>query len=147
MLRLWSQFVPNMSTDIRGHEALLHPQLLSLPLPAPHITPSIAFRHLPLWGKDVVNQCLEFGITHHRSWLKCCFTSTETVGLLGTGAWDGVHLDFHTAPELWTHVTLAYSCGLSAARTPWHLPVMASSKPRRLSSTVSIGHHISPAEC
>ena len=32
-------------------------------------------------------------------WLKCCFTSTETVGLLGTGAQDG-HLDFHTAPEL-----------------------------------------------
>ena len=24
MLRHWSQFVPNMSTDIRGHEALLH---------------------------------------------------------------------------------------------------------------------------
>ena len=29
---------------------------------------------------------------------ECCFTSTETVGLLGTGAQD-VHLDFHTAPE------------------------------------------------
>ena len=29
-----------------------------------------------------------------------CFTSTETVGLLGTGAQD-VHLDFHTAPELY----------------------------------------------
>ena len=28
-----------------------------------------------------------------------CFTSTETVGLLGTGAQDG-HLDFHTAPAL-----------------------------------------------
>ena len=28
-----------------------------------------------------------------------CFTSTETVGLLGTGAQDG-HPDFHTAPEL-----------------------------------------------
>ena len=32
--------------------------------------------------------------------LKCCFTSTETVGLLGTGTQD-VHLDLHTAPELW----------------------------------------------
>ena len=31
--------------------------------------------------------------------LKCYFTSTETVGLLGTGAQD-VHLDFHTAPEV-----------------------------------------------
>ena len=28
-----------------------------------------------------------------------CFTSTETVGLLWTGAQDGP-LDFHTAPEL-----------------------------------------------
>ena len=34
--------------------------------------------------------------------LKCCFTSTETVGLLGTGAQD-VHLDFHAAPELCRH--------------------------------------------
>ena len=31
--------------------------------------------------------------------LKCCFTSTETIGLLGMGAQD-VHHDFHTAPEL-----------------------------------------------
>ena len=31
--------------------------------------------------------------------VECCFMSTETVGLLGTGAQD-VHLDFHTAPEL-----------------------------------------------
>ena len=32
--------------------------------------------------------------------VECCFTSTETVGLLGTGAQDG-HLDFHTAaPEV-----------------------------------------------
>ena len=31
--------------------------------------------------------------------LKYCFNSTQTVGLLGTGAQD-VHLDFHTAPEL-----------------------------------------------
>ena len=27
MLRHWSQFVPNMSTDIRGHEALHHHQM------------------------------------------------------------------------------------------------------------------------
>ena len=32
-------------------------------------------------------------------WLKRCFTLSETVGLLETGAQDG-HLDFHTAPEL-----------------------------------------------
>ena len=28
--------------------------------------------------------------------VECCFTSTETVGLLGTGAQDS-HLDFHTS--------------------------------------------------
>ena len=39
-------------------------------------------------------------------WLKCCFTSTETVGSLGTGAQD-VHLDFHTAPELSMEVAAA----------------------------------------
>ena len=32
-------------------------------------------------------------------WLKCCFTSTKTVGLLGTQAQD-VHLDFHTGSEI-----------------------------------------------
>ena len=32
--------------------------------------------------------------------LRCCFTATETVGLLGTRARDG-HPGFHTAPELW----------------------------------------------
>ena len=32
-------------------------------------------------------------------WLKCCFTSTETVGLSGTGV-QLVHLNIHTAPEL-----------------------------------------------
>ena len=31
--------------------------------------------------------------------VECCFTSTDTVGLLGTGSQDG-HLDFHTAPGL-----------------------------------------------
>ena len=31
--------------------------------------------------------------------VECCFPSTETVGLLGTGAQD-VHLDFHTDHEL-----------------------------------------------
>ena len=33
------------------------------------------------------------------SMVQCCFTATETVGLLEMGAQDG-HLDFHTAPEL-----------------------------------------------
>ena len=37
--------------------------------------------------------------SRHACLFECCFTSTKTVGLLGTGAQD-VHLDFHTAPEL-----------------------------------------------
>ena len=37
--------------------------------------------------------------SHGLSCFECCFTSTEIVGLLGTGAQDG-HLDFHAAPEL-----------------------------------------------
>ena len=43
-------------------------------------------------------------------WLKCCFTSTETVGLLRTGAQDG-HLDFHTAQELWYFIRVFYISG------------------------------------
>ena len=35
--------------------------------------------------------------------LKCCFMSTETVGLLGTGAQDS-HLNFHTVPELYIYI-------------------------------------------
>ena len=41
-LQHWSQFVPNMSTDIRGHGALHHHRLRGQ-----WHTPSIAFRHLP----------------------------------------------------------------------------------------------------
>ena len=37
--------------------------------------------------------------------VQCCFASTETIGLLGTGAQDG-HLVFHTAPELCLFVDL-----------------------------------------
>ena len=44
--------------------------------------------------------------------LKCCFTSKEIVGLLGTGAQD-VHLDFHTAPELWSKATMNLNLYLS----------------------------------
>ena len=37
--------------------------------------------------------CMTVWWINRFSWLKCCFTSTETVGLFGTGAQD-VHLDF-----------------------------------------------------
>ena len=46
-------------------------------------------------------------------YVECCFTSTETEGLLGKGAQDG-HLDFHTPPELstnmlgWAYTVLLY---------------------------------------
>ena len=54
-------------------------------------------------GKPPGHPCHRQRLTSRGNWpsprLKCCFTSTETVGLLGTGAQD-VHLDFHTPPEL-----------------------------------------------
>ena len=63
----------------------------------------------PPFGLTAVKEMLEVTIAARLNsstvplflpdWLKCCFTSTETVDLLGTGAQD-VHLDFHTAPEL-----------------------------------------------
>ena len=41
--------------------------------------------------------------------VKCCFTSTETLGLLGMGVQDG-HLDFHTAPVLCNLLLLFRPC-------------------------------------
>ena len=62
--------------------------------------------------------------------LKYCFTSTETAGLLGTGAQDG-HLDFHTAPELISMSTLGVSllsalgASLQCQRSVCHYSVSA----------------------
>ena len=61
---------------------------------------TLRFRDVSLFEASVVGQC--FYCKLHLLLLlllRCCFTSTETVGSLGTGAQDG-HLDFHTAPEL-----------------------------------------------
>ena len=43
--------------------------------------------------------CASTTVAQDLGLVECCFTSAETVGLLGTGAQNG-HLDFHTAPEL-----------------------------------------------
>ena len=59
--------------------------------------------------------------------LKCCFTSTEIVGLLGMGAQD-VHLDFHTAPEL---------CLLS-----WHLYEIAICPGIQMQGVVQFMPHV-----
>ena len=53
-------------------------------------------RQLSAFWRRIVAPASE---TFVRGWLKCCFTSTETVGLLGSGVQD-VHLDFDIAPEL-----------------------------------------------
>ena len=65
-------------------------------------------------------------------WLvECCFTSTETVGLLGTGAED-VLLDFHTAPDLCCFCLL---CGLFSVvgrqASRWQFWLAAVSKTER----------------
>ena len=57
--------------------------------------------------KEAVGEDLQRGCEEMLLLLKCCFTSTETVGLSGTGAQDG-HLDFHTAPELWRNVVCGW---------------------------------------
>ena len=56
----------------------------------------IFIRGIALYKSYNYHACM---LLQGKGWLKCRFTSTETVGLLGTGAQD-VHLDFHTAPEL-----------------------------------------------
>ena len=50
---------------------------------------------------------------------ECCFTSTETVGLLGTGAQD-VHLDFHTDHEL---------CDMAVGEEGDYIPIATLSQP------------------
>ena len=67
----------------------------------------INLQMLNLWSEHIyldtyihisvyISEVSDFG------WLSVAgFTSTETVGLLGTGAQDG-HLDFNTATELWS---------------------------------------------
>ena len=54
--------------------------------------------HLKILSYGSFSRKHAFQVARKRGWLSC-FTSTETVGLLGTGDQDG-HLDFHTAPEL-----------------------------------------------
>ena len=57
--------------------------------------------------------------------LKCSYTSTETVGILGTGTQStqrtqgtqDVHLDFHTAPELCTP-QMDRRCSICPVRLP-----------------------------
>ena len=63
---------------------------------------------MPRTAISTVTQLL---CSDRREHVKCFFSSTETVGLLGTGAQDG-HLDFHTATEL---------CYMSA-RSPAEVP-------------------------
>ena len=56
--------------------------------------------------------------TEERQLVECCFTSTETVGLLGTVVQD-VHLDFHTALELGDIQTNRYTVISSMHKCVW----------------------------
>ena len=60
---------------------------------------------------------LNFQMKFLFSSVQCYFTSTELVSLLGPGAQD-VHLDFHTAPELWG-VPLFYWLEKACSACPW----------------------------
>ena len=65
--------------------------ILSLPISLPALCVSSSDAGLLTASRLKLSKCGKL--------VECCFTSTETVGLLGTGAQDS-HLDFHTAPEL-----------------------------------------------
>ena len=43
--------------------------------------------------------------SEHSSSVQCCFTSTETARTVRDGCAQGGHFDFHTAPELCSHLT------------------------------------------
>ena len=86
-----SESVPQRSTDrltARGQQTSRRPP----PPPRRKLGCTLA-------TSSVSNRCPPAFDTIATNLVECCFTSTETVGLLGTGAQDG-HLDFHTAPEL-----------------------------------------------
>ena len=75
---------------------LCSPQLLKQQV-AIKVHRLLCIDEFPTTTASIVLMVVAFPVFAGRSWLKCCFTSTETVGLLGTGAQDG-HLDFYTAP-------------------------------------------------
>ena len=66
---------------------------------------------------------------------ECCFTSTETVGLLETGAQDG-HLDSHTASEL-----CQVQCCITSTET---VRTIRDGEPRTATSTFI---HTAPELC
>ena len=70
--------------------------------------------------------------------LKYCFTSTETVGLLGTEAQDG-HLDFHTAPELCARFWWN-KCPANLSRSPLRKRKTLSETDLFLLGTLEAGH-------
>ena len=67
--------------------------------------------------------------------LRCCFTSTESVGLLGTGAQDG-HLDFHTALEFCCFFG-SIQCCFASTETMRLIRDGSPGRPLRLSHTLS----------
>ena len=78
----------------------------------------VPFKH----SSPHIVQNAEPHVRFERTWLdqsvsvvlaECCFTPTETVGLLGTAAQDD-HLDFHTAPEL---CLMVYTKGITTIGT------------------------------
>ena len=109
MYSVWNykaeDILPPNSTNPPGPTStkLYSPQLKSTPKQIQHILIMSVFNIICfcLFVKWVVYH--RFSVRRAYSlWdilVECCFTSTETVGLLGTGAQDS-HPDFHTASEL-----------------------------------------------
>ena len=68
--------------------------------------------------------------------LKCCFTSTETVGLLGPWAQDS-HLDFHTDLELCLCAIETFTVHTGVWPSESVKPIARTSQPRLQSSNTS----------
>ena len=81
-------------------DTILGPKATAVRQQACHDIPMVTVQR-PV--KSMPKKLLQYLADTGNAWLllllKCYFTSTETVGLLGTGAQD-VHLDFHTTPEV-----------------------------------------------
>ena len=78
----------------------------------------------------------------HEVRVECCYTFTDTVGLLGTGAQDG-HLDFHKAPELCPSISSSstfhiFRAGEGRGFSPLHN--LGSAKAETVGTGIPPGH-------
>ena len=97
MLRHWSQFVPNMSTDIPGHEALHHHLLQNTELFGQSICVN-----LYNWAQNkTVPLFISFVLWSHQEFFKLCVALIKWAGK--SGSWKPVRQSLSTVrkPRNW----------------------------------------------